>query len=130
MIDLTPYTDALKDPLDRFTEAVEQLDGERIELQGALSRRDEALAHARAVYTYTAAAIANAATAAGIETLIHYPTPLPEQPAFAEQDPASCPTANIVCAEVLSLPLHPRLPDRAVTTVANAVRSFPDRSPG
>ena len=68
--------------------------------------------------------------AAGIETLIHYPTPLPEQPAFAEQDPASCPTANIVCAEVLSLPLHPRLPDRAVTTVANAVRSFPDRSPG
>jgi hypothetical protein len=47
----------------------------------------------------------------GIETLVHYPTPIPRQQAFATTAPADCPIAARACAEVLSLPLHPGLND-------------------
>ena len=47
----------------------------------------------------------------GIETLIHYPIPIPQQPAFGAGDPAACPIASRVCREILSLPLHPALAD-------------------
>ena len=57
----------------------------------------------------------------GIETLIHYPVPIPKQAALAGQHPADCPIADRVCAEVLSLPLHPGLPPEAVDEVARAV---------
>ena len=36
--------------------------------------------------------------AAGIETLIHYPVPIPRQPALAAERPADCPVADRVCA--------------------------------
>ena len=61
----------------------------------------------------------------GVETLIHYPIPIPRQPAFAGQDPADCPTAARVCDEVFSLPLYPALIDSAIDTVASAVASGP-----
>lgn len=57
----------------------------------------------------------------GIETLIHYPIPIPHQPALASQSPAECPVATRVCREVLSLPLHPALDDQAIDEVAEAV---------
>ena len=60
----------------------------------------------------------------GIETLIHYPVPISRQPALASERPASCPIAERVCAEVLSLPLHPGLPLDAIDEVAAAVRAF------
>ncbi len=56
--------------------------------------------------------------AAGIETLIHYPVPIPLQPALAAENPAECPVAARVCAEVFSLPLYPTLPAAAVRQVA------------
>ena len=59
--------------------------------------------------------------AAGIETLIHYPVPIPRQPAVASQDPADCPVANRVCREVFSLPLYPTLTPDAVRQVCAAV---------
>lgn len=62
--------------------------------------------------------------AAGIETLIHYPVALPEQTAFAAFHPASCPHATAAAREVLSLPLHPRLADAAVTRAAEAIVAF------
>ncbi|MEW6321239.1 MAG: DegT/DnrJ/EryC1/StrS family aminotransferase [Acidobacteriota bacterium] len=62
--------------------------------------------------------------AAGIETLIHYPVPIPAQPALAASDPASCPIANRVCGEVLSLPLYPALPEADVLRAAAAVQAF------
>jgi len=61
--------------------------------------------------------------AKGVETLIHYPVPIPRQPALASQDPAQCPVADRVCAEVLSLPLYPSLPIDAVHEVARALAS-------
>ncbi|HET7696445.1 MAG TPA: DegT/DnrJ/EryC1/StrS family aminotransferase [Vicinamibacterales bacterium] len=62
--------------------------------------------------------------ARGIETLIHYPVPIPRQPALQSERPAMCPVADRVCAEVLSLPLHPGLTSQTVDEVAAAVREF------
>ncbi len=61
---------------------------------------------------------------AGIETLIHYPVALPEQPAFAGCTPAACPEAVAAGGALLSLPLHPGLRDDDVVRVAAAVRKF------
>jgi dTDP-3-amino-3,4,6-trideoxy-alpha-D-glucose transaminase len=53
----------------------------------------------------------------GIETLIHFPVPIPRQPALASEEPADCPVANRICNEVLSLPLHPDIGDAVVDDV-------------
>ena len=58
----------------------------------------------------------------GIETLVHYPTAIFQQPAFESLSSADCPHAVRAAAEVLSLPLYPGLSANAVTTVAEAVR--------
>jgi dTDP-3-amino-3,4,6-trideoxy-alpha-D-glucose transaminase len=63
-------------------------------------------------------------TTLGIETLIHYPIPIPLQPAMADQCPAECPVATRVCREVFSLPLHPALDDRSVDEVAQAIANW------
>ncbi len=57
----------------------------------------------------------------GIETLIHYPIPIPRQPALASQHPGDCPVADLVCERIFSLPLYPALQDSAVATVAAAL---------
>ena len=62
----------------------------------------------------------------GIETLIHYPVPIPRQPALASEAPADCPIAARVCDQILSLPLYPRLDDRAVSAVAGALATGPE----
>jgi dTDP-4-amino-4,6-dideoxygalactose transaminase len=58
---------------------------------------------------------------AGIETLIHYPIPIPYQAALATEQPADCPVAARVCSEVFSLPLYPSLDDDAIAQVAAAL---------
>ena len=63
--------------------------------------------------------------ASGIETLIHYPVPIPQQPALAATAPADCPVANRVCDEVFSLPLYPALADAAIATVVSALAEGP-----
>jgi dTDP-3-amino-3,4,6-trideoxy-alpha-D-glucose transaminase len=60
----------------------------------------------------------------GIETLIHYPVPVPRQPAVAAERPATCPVADRLCAEVFSLPLHPGMTRQAIEEVAAAVQAF------
>ena len=66
-------------------------------------------------------AVQRALRAAGVETLIHYPVPIPAQPALASQEPADCPVANRICEEILSLPLYPTLPADAIERVASAL---------
>ena len=68
-------------------------------------------------------AVQKALRAAGIETLIHYPVPIPKQAALASERPADCPIANRVCGEILSLPLYPTLPADAIDRVAAALAS-------
>jgi dTDP-4-amino-4,6-dideoxygalactose transaminase len=53
----------------------------------------------------------------GIEALIHYPIPIPRQPALASEEPADCPVAARICRELLSLPLHPGMTDGTVDGV-------------
>ena len=60
----------------------------------------------------------------GIETLIHYPVPIPRQPALAAQAPAVCATADRICTEVLSLPMYPSLTDAAIADIVDAVHRF------
>jgi len=60
----------------------------------------------------------------GIETLIHYPVPLPGQPAFAALTAHDCPVAARVAQDILSLPLHPRLTDAQVERITSAVDQF------
>jgi dTDP-4-amino-4,6-dideoxygalactose transaminase len=60
----------------------------------------------------------------GIETLIHYPVPIPRQPALVSEHPADCPVADRVCSQILSLPLYPGIPDRHVEQVVQAVSRF------
>ena len=60
---------------------------------------------------------------AGVETLSHYPVPIPKQPALASEQPADCPVANRVCDEILSLPLYPSLREDAIDLIAAALVS-------
>ncbi len=64
---------------------------------------------------------------AGVETLIHYPVPIPRQPAVASTNPAQCPIADRVCAEVVSLPMYPSLTDDRVLQVIDSIRDFTSR---
>jgi len=63
----------------------------------------------------------------GIGTLIHYPVPLSAQAAFAAYQPPDCPVAACAAAELLSLPLHPRLEDADVTRVTREIALFRER---
>ena len=51
---------------------------------------------------------------AGVGTLVHYPVPLHRQPAFADLSPATCPCAEQLASETLSLPLYPGLSNDAI----------------
>jgi dTDP-3-amino-3,4,6-trideoxy-alpha-D-glucose transaminase len=66
--------------------------------------------------------------AAKIETLIHYPVPLPGLPAFASLSAREalpeCPAAASAAAELLSLPLNPRLTGADIARVAATVAAF------
>jgi dTDP-4-amino-4,6-dideoxygalactose transaminase len=63
-------------------------------------------------------------SARGIETLIHYPVPIPRQPALSGAQPDDCPLASQACHEILSLPLYPAMRDDDVDAVADAVNAF------
>jgi dTDP-4-amino-4,6-dideoxygalactose transaminase len=63
-------------------------------------------------------------TAQGIETLVHYPIPIPNQPALADMHPARCPIADRVCDELVSLPMYPALSLASAREIGAAVRAF------
>ncbi len=80
--------------------------------------------HLFPVLSENRAALREHLTARGVETLIHYPIPIPRQPAFAVERPAPYPVADRVCAEVFSLPLHPGMTPQTVEDVAAALHAF------
>src|SRR5262249_14414689 len=82
--------------------------------------------HLFVVRTATRRALQAHLEAHGIQTLVHYPVPIPRQRALADAGPVVCPVADRVCEEVLSLPLYPALADESVTTVAGHIASFGD----
>jgi dTDP-4-amino-4,6-dideoxygalactose transaminase len=68
--------------------------------------------------------------ARGVETLIHYPVPIPRQPAVAAANPDACPVAARACEEVLSLPLYPGMREEDISDVAAAIGTFQPRTAG
>ena len=58
--------------------------------------------------------------AAGIPTVVHYPTPLNQQPAVADAA-AQLPVGDAVAEQVLSLPMHPYLSQADQKTIAAAL---------
>jgi dTDP-4-amino-4,6-dideoxygalactose transaminase len=66
--------------------------------------------------------------ASGIETLIHYPTPIPAQKAFGSAGASQWPAAEAACSEVLSLPLHHHSSEADVDAVVASVQSASART--
>lgn len=64
--------------------------------------------------------------ARGIETAIHYPTPVHLQPVYADlgYPSGAFPVAEEAAQQLLSLPMHPWLNDDEVDRVIDAVRAF------
>jgi dTDP-4-amino-4,6-dideoxygalactose transaminase len=58
---------------------------------------------------------------AGIETLVHYPWAIHEQPAYARLRRPGLEVSEALCREVVSLPLYPELTDTEAEAVAAAV---------
>jgi dTDP-4-amino-4,6-dideoxygalactose transaminase len=50
--------------------------------------------------------------------------PITRQPALAAVAPSTCPVADRVCDEVVSLPLHPALGEDEVRHIAAAVNAL------
>jgi dTDP-4-amino-4,6-dideoxygalactose transaminase len=57
----------------------------------------------------------------GVPSRVYYPTPLPQQAAYASFPSAPVPTARRLCEEVLSLPMHPYLSDEDQARITQAV---------
>ena len=62
----------------------------------------------------------------GIETAIHYPTPLPLLPAYQKQgyDATAYPVSEKVSKEILSLPMYPELSQAQIETIAQTIKAF------
>lgn len=55
---------------------------------------------------------------------IYYPVPLHQQECFSHLPKASCPVADQLASEVLSIPIYPELSDTQKTEVAEAIKNF------
>lgn len=62
----------------------------------------------------------------GVETAIHYPTPLPGLPAYKylNYQPADYTVADKLQSEILSLPIYPEMTEQMVAHVSNLLRKF------
>ncbi len=82
--------------------------------------------HQYVVHTSLRDALRDYLDGAGVATSIHYPSGVHLQPAFADlgYEPGSCPNAEKLAAEVLSLPAFPQLTTSEVKQVIRLVRFF------
>lgn len=63
---------------------------------------------------------------AGVDTAVYYPTPIHEEPAYADVE-ADFPHAERAAREVVSLPVHPALDRADLDQVVDAVRDYFDQ---
>ncbi len=60
-----------------------------------------------------------------IPTMIYYPKPMHKQIAYQNyHDSSALPNSEMLCTEVLSLPLHPYMSEEQVLTITSKVREF------
>lgn len=67
----------------------------------------------------------------GVQTIVHYPIPLHQEPAFAPSHwhrVGKVPVSERACLEVLSLPLYPSISDDAQNQIIDLVNSFVRRT--
>lgn len=91
------------------------------------AQAEESACHLFVVRTPRRDALRSYLRASGVETHIHYPVPLPMQPAFGaprQTGPSRFPEACRAADEVLSLPFHPRLSEAEIERIEAAVRGF------
>ena len=86
--------------------------------------------HLYVVHTMQRTALQRHLAASGIDTLVHYPTPPHQQPAYAHLGltHGALPIAEQLAATCLSLPLWPGMTEEMVTLVAASVRQFYQRN--
>lgn len=62
----------------------------------------------------------------GIETKVHFPQPLPAQPAFAtaQYQASDFPQAAALAQQTLAIPLHAQLQEHEVSAIIEAIREF------
>ncbi len=95
----------------------------------AADRSDESARHLFVLRSPRRDALRSSLHAAGVETLIHYPVPLPLQPAFRTQGATpeeAFPEAIRAADEVVSLPFHPGITEAEADRVVAAVRDYFD----
>jgi dTDP-4-amino-4,6-dideoxygalactose transaminase len=65
-----------------------------------------------------------------IETAVHYPTALPNLPAYKYlgYKPEDFPVASTLQDEILSLPMFPELTEEMISHVADSIKKFPAKS--
>lgn len=80
--------------------------------------------HLYVVRTAHRAALQAHLSVAGIQTLIHYPVPPHQQPAYRAWNTRSYPVAEAIHREVLSLPMSPVMSDDQVSAVIDACNAF------
>ena len=103
---------------DRFNRDLGQLESIRV---------PQLIAGARSVWAqYTLRVRDRAKVQAGLKDLgipsrVYYPAPLPQQAAYASCPSAPIPATRGLCAEVLSLPMHPYLSDDDQARITQAV---------
>lgn len=88
--------------------------------------RREAVHHQYVVRTDARDALRAHLDACGIDTGIHYPTPIHRQPAWlaAYGETGPLPHAERLAGQMLSLPMHPDLTEMEIERVVESVRSF------
>lgn len=60
----------------------------------------------------------------GVQTLIHYPVPPHQQPAYKEWNELSYPISESIHAEVLSLPIGPTITEKQVIKIIGKINGF------
>jgi len=60
----------------------------------------------------------------GVESLVHYPTPIHRQRSFSEFRRVSLPKTEGYMTKILSLPVHPYMTDRQVDMVVALIKKF------
>ncbi|ACL16174.1 DegT/DnrJ/EryC1/StrS family aminotransferase [Methanosphaerula palustris] len=61
----------------------------------------------------------------GIGTAVHYPIPIHRQPVYLDSNKSpSCPVAERLCGEVLSVPVHPNITNPMLETICDTINGM------
>lgn len=122
---LETYSNARQTAADRYDAGLDQLEGL------VIPERNPASTHVFHQYTLQVKngqrdALKAHLEAAGIPSMIYYPWPLHEQPAFASDryPQGAFPVAEQLCHEVLSLPMHTELSPAIQEYIIQTIQTF------